>query len=388
MLYLSHSSRMLQVNALIIFLVISSIASCSQSNQSLEYMELGSEVEFPAVDLWLSITDSIGIEFGDSNLVFGMPNVAFRMSENRIAVMDMLKAKISIFNINGSFLSTVGCQGSGPCEFLQPSWFSLTPSGGIVVSDGMGRKLVSFDSDLVYIGSMNSFFPSPPDRTMFLNDSVFVGIKPDYEMNGQEIHAGFSVALWSFDSLEPEHFYYRELALFDPANPFNSEAAQPIFTMSPEGTVYTSVRSTDEFSIHAWNLDGSLLFTITEPYIRKAKTQEEVDQELETTRSFMRRAGMPDSFLNSIGPEPYYYAITSLGVGPDGNLWVALGIYGHPVFRVYDPNSGEYLFTAALECPENKRELSIIMNKWGFIALNPMSDKWPRVYILNPKAEY
>lgn len=365
------------------FFILLLLASCNQSNQSSEDAEAISGEIFPSVDLWLTITDSIGVEFGDSNLVFGIPNAAFMMAGNRIAVMDVLKAKISLFDINGNFLNTIGRQGNGPGEFLQPSWFSVTPSGGFVVSDMMARKLVSFDSNFVYTGSIGSFFPSPPDRTIFLNDSVFVGIKPDYEMNDQEMRAGFVVAMWNLNTIEPELIYYRDLAHFDPANPFNSEAGYPIFTMSLDGIVYTSVQSIDEYTIHGWDIDGSLLFTITEPYTRMPKTPEVINQEREITHSIMRRAGMPDSMLNSIEPDPFYYAIISLGIGPNGNLWVALGYYDHPVFRVYTTHNGEYLFTAALEYPESKRNLSVTINKWGFIALNPMSDSWPRVYILN-----
>ncbi len=370
------------MKAIFTFLIVLMLASCNQSNQSAERESSNSGEEFPDVDLWLTITDSIGVDYGDTNLVFGMLAVAVRIPEDRVAIMDIQKAKVSIFHNDGSFINTVGRQGSGPGEFLQPSWFSVTPSGGFVVSDYMAKKLIFYNSDLVYTGSMGSFFPSPPDRTLFLNDSMFVGTEIDYEMNDQGILAGFVVALWDTDSLEPEVFYFRDLALLDPANPFNSEATQPISTISPEGMVYTSVQSTDEYVIHGWNTDGSQLFTISESYTRVPKTQEEINYERETTRGFMSRAGIPDSWLDSFEPEPFHYAISSLGIAPDGNLWVGLGYYSHPVFSVYDPHSGEYLFTAALECPENKRKLSVIMNRWGFTALAPMPDSWPRVYLL------
>jgi hypothetical protein len=86
--------------------------------------------------------------------------------------------------------------------------------------------------------------------------------------------------------------------------------------------------------------------------------------------------------LESFQPNEFKFAIASLDIAPDGNLWVGLGAYGHPVFRVYDPDSGEYLFTAALEHPENPRNLSVMMNSLGFTAIDPMSESWPRVYLL------
>ncbi|MCK5133736.1 MAG: 6-bladed beta-propeller [Candidatus Sabulitectum sp.] len=367
----------------IAMLVLLIFSSCN--TKFFEDPEDIAEEVFPTIDLWLTITDSIGVEYGDSNLVFAMPNHALQISRNRIVVMDLLKARISVFDTSGNYISSIGRQGSGPGEFLQPSWFSLTPSGGIVVSDAITRSLIFFDSNFVYRSSMGPFFPSSPDRIIFLNDSVFVGSKPDYEMNGQEISAGFVVSMWSLNALEPIRIFYRDLAHFDPANPFSSEAIQPIFTMSQNGIVYTSAKSIDEYSIQAWDLDGSLLFTITEPYTPISKAQEVVDQEIEVTYSIMRLAGIPDSILDSMVPDPFYFAIANLGIGPSGNLWVTLGNYNHPIFRVYDSNNGEYLFSAALEYPESMRNLSITVNQWGFTAVDPMSGSWPRVYILTPR---
>jgi len=371
---------------LVIILAILILSSCNtQSSGDTEDISVET---FPTVDYWLTITDSIGVEYGDSNLVFGIPSSAFQISGNRVAIMDILKAKISVFDTSGNFLNTIGRQGSAPGEFLQPSWLSLTPSGGIVISDIMTRMLISFDSNFVYRGSMGPFFPSPPDRNVFLNDSVFVGCKPDYEMDGQDISAGFVVSMWNLCALEPILVYYRDLVHFDPVNPFSSEAILPIFTMSLDGTVYTSVKSIDEYSIQGWDLDGSLLFSITEPYTRIPKTIEAIEQELEVTNNIIRRAGIPATMMDSMEPDPFYFAITYLGIGPSGNLWVALGYFEHPVFRVYNAYNGEYLFTVALEHPESKRNLSITVNQWGFTAVDPMSDSWPRVYILNLKGDY
>jgi len=81
-------------------------------------------------------------------------------------------------------------------------------------------------------------------------------------------------------------------------------------------------------------------------------------------------------------PEPFRYAIVSLGIAPDGNLWVGQGSYNHPVFRVYDHLTGDYLFTAALELTGGTRDLTVQMNQWGFIGIDQISADWPRVYVL------
>ncbi|MCK4671314.1 MAG: 6-bladed beta-propeller [Candidatus Aegiribacteria sp.] len=366
-----------------LFIIVLMLA-CEEDNQPIAAFADGSAAEFPEVDVWLTIIDSIGVETGDSNMILGRPVVSVWMPDDRIAVLDLQKCRVSVFSSNGNYLTSVGRQGSGPGEFLVPSWLSLTPSGGLGISDGMAGSVFFFDSALVYTGKLDGFFPSPPTNTVFLNDTVFAGIMPDYEMNDDNITAGFSVALWSTSSTDPETFYYRDLVPFNPEDIFSLDATMPIFTMSPDGIVYTSVKSTEEYVIHCMDTDGTKLFTVTEPFTRVPRTQEEIQQELEHMQSLIQGNAL-ESLLDSFEPETYRYSISSMSIGPDGNLWVGQGIYRHPVFRIYDPQNGDYLFTAALDSTEKKSQLLVMMNRWGITAMNTMSDQWPRIYILQVK---
>jgi hypothetical protein len=354
-------------------------SGCGETSPTTETEQIS---QFPEIDVWLTITDSIGVEMGDSNMVLGNPVVVLRIPENRIAVLDTQKCRAALFSEDGSFIASVGRQGSGPGEFLLPACFSTTPSGGFAVSDAMAGGVKFFDSELAYTGEMTGFFPSPPTNTIFLNDSTFAGMMPAFEMNEDETLAGFIIALWTTGSTEPKAVYFRDLAPLNLMDIGSSEAGIPIFTMSPEGIVYTTAQSTDEFVFHGWNTDGSELFTVSESYERVAKTPEEISREREYTENLLRSGGMPEAMIESMQPDEFKLAITTLGIAPDGNLWVGLGAYSHPVFRVYDSGSGEYLFTAALESPESHRNLTVTMNSLGFTALNPMSESWPRVYLL------
>lgn len=358
------------------------LMACGAPGQPAEPEASRSGPELPPVDLWLGISDSLGIELGDSNLVFGMPVVAAWMPEERIAVMDMQKFRISIFSPEGEFLTSVGRQGSGPGEFLLPSWLSVTPAGGLAVCDAMAGELDFFDPSLQYTGGMTGFFPSPPVITVFLDDTSFVGMKPEFEQNDQGMFMGYAVALWNTSSPEPKVIYHREMFPFNPSDLSGLTGNMVIFTASPDGVVYTTVFSTEQYSFSAWNPDGSPLFTVSEPFSRVSKPQEDVEQERLFVRDRMRQGGAPDFMVESYEPDPYEYSIGSLGIAPDGNLWVGLGIYNHPVFRVYDPASGDYLFTAALEGSDGESDLTVQMNQWGFTAIDQMSADWPRVYLL------
>lgn len=342
----------------------------------------GEQVPLPEVDVWLSITDSIGVELGDSTLMFGLPAVAVRMPEDRIAVMDMQKHRVSIFNGGGDFITSVGRQGSGPGEFLLPSYLSVTPSGGLVVCDAMAGHLSFFDPGFQYTGSLTGFFPSPPVVNVFITDTTFVGMKPEYEQDDRGMYMGFSVSLWNISSPEPVLVYHRYLNPFDMTDMSGLTRDMVIFTADWDGSVYTSVFSTSEFLVKAWNPDGTLMFTITEPFSRIRKSDEDIESEREFIRNRMIQGGAPSFMAESYEPEPYRIAVNSLGIGPDLNLWVQLGVHNTPVFRVYDRDNGDYLYTAALEETDSARDMTVIMNHWGFTGVNQLSDDWPRVYLI------
>lgn len=344
------------------------------------------ETVFPAapqVDVWLAITDTIGVETGDSSLVFGNPVTALRLENGGTAVLDFMKCRVSVFNGNGALELSFGRQGSGPGEFLMPSWLSLTPSGGFVVSDAGARRLFFFDPLGNQTGYMGNFFPSPPENGVFTGDSVFVARMTAYETQGEEMLAGFQVARWTVGNFDEEVVYFIDLKPFNLMDIGSSEAGQPVFTASEDGMVYTSVLSTDEFTIRFHNPDGTELFTIEEPFTRVSKTPEEVEAEREYLHDLFRRNGAPEEMIESMQPEEYRYALTSLAIGPQGNLWAGTGVYGFPLFRVYHRETGEFLYTAALETGENTGELMVFVNQWGFTALPAMSGEWPRVYVLD-----
>ena len=136
------------------------------------------EYVLPEADVYLTLSDSIGIELGDSNYVFGQIAGADITSKGEIAILDYQKTCVSIFSPSGEFTQRIGRQGSGPGEFLLPVGMSFFPdeegivvSGltvadslepGLVVSDAMGGKLVYFNSEMEYTMDVQGFFPSPP----------------------------------------------------------------------------------------------------------------------------------------------------------------------------------------------------------------------------------
>lgn len=336
----------------------------------------------PAPEVFLKVTDSIGVEMGDSNFVFAVPSFACRLPLNRIAVIDFMKKKVLLYSHDGSFISQVGREGSGPGEYLLPAGVAVTPSGGLAVNDGMQRRILFYDENSEYTGCTEVFFPMPPSNTVFLSDTSFIGNLVIYEIDGEEMRGGFSVSMFSTTSIEPETTYFSDLAPFDMANPLESDVSIPLFTMTAEGTVFITTVSQEEFVITAYSPQGQELFTIGEPYSKIRKTDEAVAEETLQMQRRMRQSGAPEYMLESIQAEPFYNAIDLLGIGPDENLWVTLGYCDYPVFKVYDTSTGDYLFTAAVSDSQRYGNIEVMANRWGFTALDPFSESWPRIYLL------
>jgi len=366
---------------MIIALILALMLACGGAGRpSEDEAATGDQSQYEDVEL--AIVDTIGVELGDSNQMLGLPAAFCCMPEGRVAILDMDKHSVGVYSRDGRFIESVGREGSGPGEFNIPGGMTVTPSGGLVVSDFGGRKLIRYDSDLDYEGEMGGFFPTPPQDVVFLDDSTFVGRTVAYETEGETMEVGFMVARWKAGSVEPEVVYSRNLAPFDPERLFESEAAELLFAGLADGTVFTGPKSTEEYVVRAWNPDGSELFTVREPFEREPKTPEEMQLERDYVRDMFISRGAPEDRVDSYEPDPYRFAISYLGVAPDGNLWVRLGARRHPVFRVYDPEDGTYLYTASLDSAAHEGELDVRMNRWGFTARDPMSDMWPRVYVL------
>lgn len=111
----------------------------------------------------LSVTDSIGIEIGDSNYVFGQIAAVEWTPDGSIAVLDLKKCIVQIYGSDGSYRATIGRQGSGPGEFLMPSAITFRESdGSLAVADAMAAKIQTFDSTGALIGEISGFFPAVP----------------------------------------------------------------------------------------------------------------------------------------------------------------------------------------------------------------------------------
>ncbi len=335
------------------------------------------------VDYWLEITDSIGVELGDSNLVFGQIVGAQFLPDGNIAIADMMKSVIGVFSPEGDFLSSVGRKGSGPGEYLMLSTFAITEDGGFIVPDAMGGKLNFYDPEYNFTKAMDGFFPTPPIMISPV-DGGFVGLKPEFEQTEDEMNIGMGLYLWT-DSSSHDVEYTRNMVPFDMDDLTSSVKTMVFFDTDQNGHIFTTPYSTEEYVITSLAMDGEEIWQIVEEYPRVKKSDAEMEEEREILRSSMSATGTPSEMADHFQIEEYKVFISGLAVDNNNRLWALSSIYDSPVFRVYDCATGDYLFTAALRTDETHDNISVTVNRYGITGFEANSEDWSRVYIITPE---
>lgn len=349
------------------------------------------EYSLPEADFYLTVLDSIGVELGDSNYVFGQLAWADLTVDDEIAVLDIQKFRISIFTTEGEFVRSIGRQGSGPGEFMLPSGMAFfppaeengtmdQPAPGLVVCDAMGGKLVYFDTDLEYLMDVQGFFPAPPAVLAGVGGGAVVGMKPEFLQDETGMYMGFTIARWEMGETEPSVVYFESMSLFDPSDLSTMQDDIVNFGASPEGLVLTAPLSTETYTYTLWSPDGEEIFTfVDEDYERVPKTQSEIELEAQMINARMVQQGMPESMANW-EPDPYRSAVGGLGFDGMDRIWVTRGTTRTPSFDVFDLQ-GNLLFTAAMDAGERAMSWQAVVREDMFIAFDADPELYPQVFI-------
>lgn len=334
------------------------------------------------IDRHIVVVDSIGVELGDSNYVFGQPAGADFTADGNIAVLDMQLAEIRIFDGQGEFLRSFGRRGSGPGEFQLASALDVTPDGGFVVADGMGRKLLFFGPDGQFRSAMEGFFPAPPVMLETV-DSAIVGVQPAFDQTDEGMFSGMALSRWEGEDIEPVVTYHKNLKPFDPQSMMTSMMEDMmLFAVASDGRVYRSSVGSDAFVLVGYDPEGEEQLRLEEDVTPVPKTPEEIEEERELMRSQFVQSGAPPEIAEGYEPQPNRPVVAGLFTDDGDRIWVQLGTLDEPTFRVFDPE-GEELFTAAVEYEGDASGWQIAaVRDERLLAFDVNPDLYPRIYVL------
>lgn len=334
----------------------------------------------------LTVTDSIGIELGDSAYVFGAIADAEILADGNILVLDRTYCNMRIFTPSGEYVRTISSRGSGPGQLNNP--FSLYDwrNGEVSVIDPYAGGIHRFTTEGDWLGMdlpiTNNSFINP----IVVSESTFVCFKSRFDQTGDGITATAFVSLFPL-SVEPETTYWEKSMPWDPGNMGNL-ALEAIFsnyyTADPAtGMVYISPYHGDGYSIQCFNSDGSSAGEITAEYTPVAKTDEEIQEEKDFIEFFLRASENNNPNLNyDCDPWPNHFAVTGLYMGCDGNLWAMRGGTESLEFDIWDA-SGEPAGTASIpELPASFSNWKLAFGSDIAIAWNENPEDYQKIYIL------
>jgi hypothetical protein len=339
------------------------------------------QVDYGPEHLDLAIADTIGVELGRPEYVFGQIVEAVRTPEGSVLVLDSSTMSVRQFDGTGEFLASVGRQGTGPGEFQMPRGMTVLENGSVIVSDMGGGALSVFDDSLRWVENITGFFPRPPYSVTPAGDSSFVGMMPAFDR--EQGLTGYTIARLE-DSSEPSVVYSSEMRPFDPSRfgPL-AEEEQPVFTSDLAGRVFIAQPGSDRIQVTGYMPDGTEFLHIEERVERVEKTQAELDAEEEEFQEISSRMGRRFRGADpTFDPIPFRRAVSELGIDRDNRLWVRLGTLRYPFWNVYDMN-GQLLFTASISPDDPDADgMTVRVTENGIIAWVPDPTTWPRVYLV------
>lgn len=351
------------------------LISCDNS----EALESTNENTHPQYDLVK--VDSIGIEFGDSNYVFGTIIDAAYLIDGRIALLDIIQQKVFIFSGSGEFVGSAGREGMGPGEFVSPFSLTALSDGGFAVSDIQQGKVLIFNSSLEYVRELSGFQTMAPDRISIGSGGSFFGRRLNwyYDQEEEKQYSGSEYCLWS-DSVEPDRIYQENYFLHSSDDRFSCSIAS-----SEDGKFFTMPSSKTEYIITGYTHEGDVSFAINLPWEIMYLTEEEL---------LISRPGMfipgPGSEATSSeltanwSPDSTRSAGSLAGLDSENRLWVksGRGETASPVFDLYNANDGTSMGSIETTLPPIARLWSIKVFESGILGWDHNPEDYPRVYML------
>lgn len=364
--------RIISVSIIAIFLCA---AGCSNSRNDIDSASNGECIS----RIILNPIDSIGIEMGDSNYVFGIIRAVDFTTNGNIVIGDIASMKMSMYSPEGEFICSGGSQGEGPGEYAAPSGISPSPGGGIMVTDMMGGKLIFYDSLMQFSHELSGFIPNPPTDPVILDNGQIVGSR--FIFNNEEENLCNSLHRWEPDETEPSLTYLSRTAEYSQQNPFKVFRDTAVdYCVLKDGRVVSSPLSTEEYIITCFTPEGEIDWEIHRPFEKAERSEEEIEIEREMMRAAVRRNGRDPSFVDQMEFQIWADAVVNLQT--DGNrIWARRGGFIEPLFDIYSTR-GEYLYSCRIPDLPFGSSIAFTISSHGFMAYLANPEYYSKVYIL------
>ncbi len=335
--------------------------------------------------LTITVLDSIGIETGDSCYVLGSIVDVEVSSSGSILLLDQSACCIREFSPEGTYLATLSRRGNGPGELLYPQEMALLPDGKIIVRDMLKRSLVILDRSEESVSELADWSYISPEAIVPADSRHFAACETEIEiLNSQQFLLIQKPSLYSLTDTAQELVFHSDSVMMSVETVVSSPTGllgggYAIMATDGDGRLFYTRKSSTEYEIHCWDIEGNLLFYATLEIPTVAKTPQELLEETEYMKMQLASMGL-NALPETSEPDPYHTLIVGMGVDKCGNLWIQRGTEEKPVFDIFN-NDGEHIGSA--EFPRCGRHWKFSISPNGSLVwnLDPVSG-FQKVYML------
>lgn len=336
-----------------------------------------------SVWLELSISDSIGVELGDSNYVFGDIQTLAHGPDGRIYALDRSTCCVKVYSPEGEFVRNVSRQGSGPGELINPLAMAVVGDGRIFVCSPWNGGMHAFSPEGEWEGLVTEFTNNPPMIMRGTDGNAYVAFRIQVLPEGDELICTTFIGRYE-EGEEPTIRYWEDEFPFDPMDLtalLKRSFFGNVFAVDTEGRVFISPLTSEEYLVEGFTADGEKFLEISAESELVAKTEEQIREEKFWVETLLERMGAQGVVLE-FNPDPYRNTISDLEVDSDGRIWVRRGTADTPVFDVYDMD-GQILFTAHVPGITDEGQFwDFVIDEYAIMAYSLNPDLYQQIYIL------
>ena len=367
--------------------LVSLLSSCGGGQTDTDTAEPVAE---PEIVRELVFVDSIGVEFGDSNYVFGSIESSSHSVDGNILILDRPACCVREYTSDGEYIRSFGRRGTGPGEFVNPLSMTRLSDGRIAVMDLQAGGIHTFLPDGEWEG-LSAEINREPVLNMTAADSCrYIALLNTFDIVEGQLIMTAKVGRFEIDETEPFMVYWENSlpVTFDDFTLIIEESYfAKVWASNFEGKVFIASRDTEEYLITGFDEDGTEFVEISLDLPQVEKSEEEIRDEAAFCSQRARNMGY--GARTNYEPNPLRWKIHSMGIDIQERLWVRRGTEEVPTFDIFDFN-GNHLFTANV--PEISGYSGLLwevhIDEEGILAwsLDP-ADGYQKLYILELREE-
>ena len=360
--------------------LVSLLASCGG-----EQTDTAEPVAEPETVRELVFVDSIGVELGDSNYVFGSIESSSHSVDGNILILDRPACCTREYTPEGEFVRSFGRRGTGPGEFVNPLSMTRLSDGRIAVMDLQTGGIHTFFPDGEW-QSLSAAINSEPVLNMTATDSCrYVALLTAFDAVDGQIVMTTEVGRFEIDETEPSLVYWENTlpVTFDDFTLIIEEGyLARVCASNFDGIVFIASRNTEEYLVTGFDADGNEFVEISLDLPQVEKSEEEISDEAAFYNQRARNMGY--NAQTNYEPNPFRWKVHSMGIDNQERLWVRRGTEEIPTFDIFDFD-GNHLFTANMPAISGYSGLlwEIKIDEYGILAwsLDP-PDGYQKLYTL------